>query len=45
MNGKTFITALLALTLTAPACAQLKEKLKEIATIPQFGGYQVGRAQ
>ena len=45
MNGKTFITALLALTLTAPACAQLKEKLKEIATIPQFGGYLVGRAQ
>ena len=34
---------MLAALLVLPACAQLK--LKEIASVPQFGGYLVGRAQ
>ncbi len=47
MNKRTLGIALLATLLTLPTCAQqtLKEKLKDFATVPQFGGYLVGRAQ
>lgn len=47
MNKKTLCTAILAALITMPACAQqtFKEKLKDFATVPQFGGYLVGRAQ
>ena len=43
MTYKRFYALLLAALLVLPACAQLK--LKEIASVPQFGGYLVGRAQ
>lgn len=43
MTYKRFYALLLAVLLVLPACAQLK--LKEIASVPQFGGYLVGRAQ
>ena len=43
MTYKRFYALLLAALLVLPACAQLK--LKEIASVPQFGGYPVGRAQ
>ncbi|MCL1607865.1 MULTISPECIES: porin [Mediterranea] len=43
MTYKRFYALVLAALLVLPACAQLK--LKEIASVPQFGGYLVGRAQ
>lgn len=43
MTYKRFYALLQAALLVLPACAQLK--LKEIASVPQFGGYLVGRAQ
>lgn len=43
MTYKRFYALLLAALLVLPACAQLK--LKEIASVPQFGSYLVGRAQ
>lgn len=43
MTYKRLYALLLAALLVLPACAQLK--LKEIASVPQFGGYLVGRAQ
>lgn len=43
MTYKRFYALLLAALLLLPAYAQLK--LKEIASVPQFGGYLVGRAQ
>lgn len=43
MTYKRFYALLLAALLVLPACAQLK--MKEIASVPQFGGYLVGRAQ
>ena len=43
MTYKRFYALLLAALLVLPDCAQLK--LKEIASVPQFGGYLVGRAQ
>lgn len=43
MTYKRFYALLLAALLVLPACAQLK--LKEIASVPQFGGYLIGRAQ
>lgn len=43
MTYKRFYALLLTALLVLPACAQLK--LKEIASVPQFGGYLVGRAQ
>ena len=43
MTYKRFYALLLAALLVLPACAQLK--LKEISSVPQFGGYLVGRAQ
>lgn len=43
MTYKRFYALLLAALLVLPTCAQLK--LKEIASVPQFGGYLVGRAQ
>lgn len=43
MTYKRFYALLLPALLVLPACAQLK--LKEIASVPQFGGYLVGRAQ
>lgn len=43
MTYKRFYALVLAVLLVLPACAQLK--LKEIASVPQFGGYLVGRAQ
>lgn len=43
MIQRRLILALLATALLAPVQAQLK--LKEIASVPKFGGYMIGRAQ